>query len=57
MVILAGLVAGCRHLAGRGRWVLLESGGGMVTGLVGAYMGPSIKQVPPVAQVCCYECT
>ena len=43
MVILAGLAAGCRHQAGRGRWGLLESGGGMVTGLVGAEMGPSSK--------------
>ena len=40
MVILAGLAAGCLHLAGRGRWGRLESGGGMVTGLVGADFGP-----------------
>ena len=40
VVILAGPAAGCRHLAGRDWRVLLGTGGAMVTGLMGADIGP-----------------
>ncbi len=42
MVILAGLAAGCLHLAGRGRWGLLESGGER-HGADGGRHGPFIQ--------------